>query len=116
MAVFIIFLISVLIIGTLLRYTYPQKRTRTSVHMMWKGSPWENDGEERCKYPIWMWLIALILVTIPVLNLIISVVLIIAYIIQLGGVSGSDGYKLIDTRIVVRAPYLMWVKWLNKKI
>lgn len=116
MAIFIMLLISVLIIGTLLRYTYPQKRTRTSVHMMWKDNPWENDGEERLKYPIWMYLVALFFITMPGFNLAVSVILIVSYIIQLGGTSDSDGYELIDTRVVVRAPYLRWVKWFNKRI
>lgn len=32
------------------------------------------------------------------------------------GECSNNGWEKVDTRIVLRAPYLMWFKWLNKEI
>lgn len=60
--------------------------------------------------------IAMIICFIPVINIVVSIIAIIAYYIQYSGECSNNGWEKVDTRIVLRAPYLMWFKWLNKEI
>lgn len=113
---FISFIISVLILGTLMFFSYPQKRVRENTIEHWDHYSWVNDGNERAKVPLWMVIVATIICFIPVINIIVSVIMIIAYCMQLSGNSFNNGWDKVDTRIVLRAPYLMWFKWLTKEI
>lgn len=113
---FISFIISVFILGTLMFFSYPQKRVREDVIEHWDHYPWVNDGNERVKVPLWIVIIAMIICFIPVINIVVSIIAIIAYYIQYSGECSNNGWEKVDTRIVLRAPYLMWFKWLNKEI
>lgn len=113
---FISIIISVFIMGTLMFFSYPQKRKRESTYDCWSTYPWVDEGDERVLVPVWLVIIAGVVSIIPVVNLVCSGLIAVIYCIQYDGKSGRDGYELIDRRMVVRAPHLQWFKWLNKKI
>lgn len=113
---FISFIISVFILGTLMFFSYPQKRERADDVTYWDKSPWVDEDEGRILVPVWMVIVAGIVSIIPVVNLICSAVVVIMYCVQYRGECGMDGYNPVDYRVELRAPYLKWVKWLSKKI
>lgn len=113
---FISFIISVLILGTLMFFSYPQKREREDEYTCWNKSPWVDEDDKRVPVPVWMIIIACTVSVIPIVNLVCSVITVLAYCLQYSGKDGMDGYELIDRRIELRAPYLRWIKWLNKEI
>lgn len=113
---FISFIISVLILGTLLFFSYPQKKVRDSVTEYWDHYPWVNDGDERVKVPLWVVIVLATTCFIPVINIVVSVIMIVAYCMQLSGECSNNGWDRVATRMVLRAPHLMWFKWLNKKV
>lgn len=113
---FISFLISVLILGTLLFFSYPQEKVRDSYNTYWCKCSWVDTGDKRIPVPVWVVIVSGLISIIPVMNLICSVLAVGAYWIQYGDKDDADGYELIDHRMVLRAPYLKWFKWLNKEI
>lgn len=110
------FLISVLILGTLMFFSYPQKREREDEYTCWNKSPWVDAGDKRVLVPVWMVVVAGLVSIIPVINLILTIAATIIYCAQYKGTCGNEGYDLEEERMVLRAPYLQWFKWLNKEI
>lgn len=97
-------------------FSYPQKRKRKSYTAYWNECPWVDSSDKRVPVPVWMVIIAGLVSIIPVINLILTIAAIIVYCTQYSGTSGSEGYGLEEERMVLRAPYLQWFKWLNKEI
>lgn len=97
-------------------FSYPQKRVRKTPYDYWRYSPWMDTEEGRIKVPLWMVIVTVLVSIIPVVNLILTIAVIIVYCTQYSGTSGSGGYDLEEERMVLRAPYLQWFKWLNKEI
>lgn len=67
-----------------------------------------------------VWFILFIVVSsvgFSMLNAANTIENIIGFIIMVyTGECSNNGWEKVDTRIVLRAPYLMWFKWLNKEI
>ncbi len=109
MAHFIMFAISFIVFGLLLTSTHTQKLIRPSYRRNWRDYDWEPVSKERVKYPIWVWLIALVLSIIPIVNIIATVVVLITYIINIIRPSGSDGWEYEYTRIVIKTKFTDWI-------
>lgn len=114
MGLLISIIISVLFWWTLLRYSYSQKRVRTKTYEHWDRFPWVDEGQQ--KFPLWIYLVAAVISFIPIINIIIVFVIAFLYCMQTFGKDDSNSWELEDKRLVLRAPYLKWVKWLNKQI
>lgn len=114
MGFFILIIISVLFWWTLLRYSYSQKRVRTMTYEHWDEFPWIDEGRQ--KFPLWIYFVAALVSFVPIINIIIVFAVAILYLLQASGKDSNESYKLVDIRFVLRAPYLKWVKWLNKQI
>lgn len=114
---FISTLISVLILGTLIFCSYEQKIDRKNSYNLWKNYEWEDVSSERFKFPLWIVLVLLIGSLTPVLNLILTLIMILVYGEQLRRDAGADGMNTTARRLVVRCKGVDWLlKFLNKKI
>lgn len=109
-------MISALVLGTLMFFSYPQKREREDEYTCWNKSSWVDEDDKRVPVPVWMVIVACIVSVIPIINLVCSVITVLAYCLQYSGKSGMDGYDLEERRLVLRVPCLQWFKWLNKEI
>lgn len=114
---FISTLISVLILGTLFFCSYEQKIDRENSYNLWKNYEWEDVSSERFKFPLWAVLVLLIISLIPVLNLILTLIIVLVYDVQLCRDDDADGINTTARRLVVRCKWVNWLlKFLNKKI
>lgn len=114
---FISTLISVLILGTLFFCSYEQKIDRKKSYNLWRDYEWEDVSYERFKFPLWAVLVLLIVSLIPVLNLILTLIIVLVYIAQLFRENSADSMKTTARRLVLRCKCVDWLlKFLNKKI
>lgn len=109
MAHFIMFAISFIVFGLLLTSTHEQKLIRPSYYKNWRNYNWEPISKERVKYPIWVWLAALVLSLIPIVNFIATAIVLIVYIFNTTRPSGSDGWEYEYTRIVIKTKFTDWI-------
>lgn len=111
------FLVSVLVFGTILLCSHEQVITRKANISYWKYYNWVDKGEGRHKFPLWLFIVALMVAAFPILNIIAIIAAIAAYSIQAMRRDYADGVELEDYRYVLRGKVINWIiKLFTKKI
>ena len=104
------FVISLLIISTILFGTKVQTKTRKTVSDYWCNYDWETT-DKRAKWPIWFLFISYIVSIIPFINIVYAIFIVWWFEKQYNEICCSnDGGNLIQERIVFSNKFIDWLK------
>lgn len=105
-------IICLIIVIGLLRSLYIKERTRKSIYQYWEDFIYTSD---RYKLPLWLYIPVIIFCFIPVLNIVITIITIIACLVVCNvSYEEREGWDMLEVR-----PYskiFRALRFLNKKI
>lgn len=111
----VLLIISGLLASPLMFCSYYRTKTRPSYGERWNKYPWEVKG--RAKFQVWVWILFLLGLIIPIVNIFMAIILWVFYFAQVQGESDTDGMDLTETRIIVRSKILNEVnKFLTREL
>lgn len=109
-------IVSVLILGTLLRCTNYKVRERNSTYGYWKDYPFVDKG--RYKFPVWVYLLSIISSLIFIWNYIYTIVVCILWMVcRFDKNQYNNGDNLKEVRFYLSNKVIdKFIKFLNKGI
>lgn len=116
MSYIISIIVSVLILGTLLRNTNYKVRKRNSPFERWDKYEFEDKG--RFKFPIWIYILSIISSLIFIWNYIYTVIFCIIWMVcRFSKNENSEGYSLEEIKLYLNNKIIdKVIKFLNKGI
>lgn len=109
-------IVSVLILGTLLRNTNYKVRERKDTYSYWKNYPFIDKG--RYKFPIWVYLLSILSSLVFIWNYIYTIIFCVLWMMcRFGENEYSQGNNLKEVRFYLNNKYIdKFIKFLNKGI
>lgn len=109
-------IVSVLILGTLLRCTNYKVRERNSAYDYWEDYPFVDMG--RYKFPVWVYILSIISSLVFIWNYIYTVIFCIIWAAcRFDGNKDREGYSLEEIKFYLNNKYIdKCINFLNKGI